>query len=71
MNKKELIELLEELAQKDLIEGKDIFDHPCTVAVRAINKAFDDIAKNCPKKRGSKTGAEELLTFAKNVIKGD
>lgn len=43
MNKIELCELLEELAKKDLVDGGDIFDHPCTVAVRALNQIFDDV----------------------------
>lgn len=43
MNRKELVELLNEIAEKDLSDGSDIHDHPCTVAVRAINKCFDDI----------------------------
>ena len=43
MDKKDLIELLEQVAKEDLVEGKDIFDHPCTVAVRAINQCFEDI----------------------------
>ena len=35
-----MIELLEKLAEKDLVKGHDIFDHPCSVAIRAIDDAF-------------------------------
>ena len=38
MNRSELIELLTELALKDLSDGSDIYDHPCSVAIRAINQ---------------------------------
>jgi hypothetical protein len=43
MKKKELIELLEDIAKKDLVDGSDLFDHPCSVAVRALNECFEDI----------------------------
>lgn len=43
MNRKQLVELLEELAKGDLSEGKDIADHPCMVAVRMIDIAFEDV----------------------------
>ena len=43
MNKEQLVELLKEVAKNDLSDGMDIFDHPCTVAIRAINQSFDDI----------------------------
>lgn len=43
MNKSELVELLETMAKKDLTDGADISDHPCSVAIRAINQSFDDI----------------------------
>lgn len=43
MNREELFHLLGELAEKDLAPDSDIFDHPCSVAIRAINKAFDDV----------------------------
>lgn len=57
MNKTELNEALADIAKKDLSDGADILDHPCAVAIRAINKAFEDIEilrKIAPKKRGSK-----------------
>lgn len=57
MNKAELIELLDQIAERDLEDGADIFYHPCTVAVRAINRAFEDIKilqSIAPRKRGSK-----------------
>ena len=43
MNKEELIDLLAEIARKDLPEGQDIYDHPCSVAIRALSNCFDDI----------------------------
>ena len=43
MNKKEIIDLLTDMAEKDLHGDADLFDHPCSVAVRALIKAFDDI----------------------------
>lgn len=43
MNKKELIELLDAVAEDDLADGANIYHHPCSVAVRAITKCFDDI----------------------------
>lgn len=44
MNKKQLIELLQEMAEKDLSEDANIYDHPCTVAVREINSLSDDVS---------------------------
>lgn len=43
MNRTELVELLKELAEKDLAEGTELFEHPCSVAVRAIEQCFEDI----------------------------
>ena len=43
MNKTELISLLSGIAEKDTMEGHDIHDHPCSVAIRALNGCFDDI----------------------------
>jgi len=43
MNKIELVELLAGIAQKDLIAGEDIADHPCSVAIRAIEQSFVDV----------------------------
>ena len=57
MNKQELIELLEKVAEYDLEEGSELRDHPCSVAIRAINQCFDDIKTLkavAPKNRGSK-----------------
>jgi len=34
----ELKLILSELAQKDLLEGADIYDHPCSVAIREIDR---------------------------------
>ena len=36
----ELEEILKEMAVNDLAEGSDIDDHPCMVAIRAIDEAF-------------------------------
>ena len=43
MNKQDLTELLEDIAKSDLSDGADIFDHPCSVAVRAIDQCFSDV----------------------------
>jgi hypothetical protein len=66
MDRIELVSQLEELAKQDLTDGADIFDHPCTVAIRAINKAFNDIEMlkvGAPKRKGSK--AMQVLTGLK------
>ena len=44
MKKEQLITILEELAVGDLSEDCIIEDHPCSVAVRALNKLSDDIS---------------------------
>lgn len=36
----ELEEILREMAVNDLAEGSDIDDHPCMVAIRAVEEAF-------------------------------
>lgn len=43
MNKTELIELLESIAAGDTADDANIADHPCSVAVRALNQCFEDI----------------------------
>lgn len=43
MNKAELTGFLEIIAEKDLADNATIFDHPCSVAVRAIEQCFIDI----------------------------
>ena len=43
MNKTELIELLEDLAIGDCHPTSDIDDHPCSVAIRALNQCFEVI----------------------------
>ena len=43
MNREELKEILSVIAARDLSDGYDIYDHPCTVAIRAIDQCFDDI----------------------------
>ena len=37
----ELTQILEELAAKDLEDGANLNDHPCSLAVKAINYAFN------------------------------
>ena len=57
MNRKELIQLLQEVALYDRADGSNIYDHPCSVAIRAINEAFEDIEtlrKIAPRRVGSK-----------------
>jgi len=39
----ELTEVLKELAESDLSDDADIKDHPCSVAVRAIEQCVSDI----------------------------
>lgn len=43
MYKNELIVALKDLAKKDLTDESNIFDHPCSVAVRALDQAYYDI----------------------------
>jgi hypothetical protein len=43
MEKQELTTLLDALAIDDLADGADLRDHPCSVAVRALNQCFDDL----------------------------
>ena len=43
MNKKELVELLHELAEGDLADGSNLADHPCVLAASALDRAFADI----------------------------
>lgn len=45
MKKEELIELLDALAEEDAVDIASVPDHPCSVAIRAINKCFDEITK--------------------------
>ena len=64
MNREELTGLLAELAEADLQEGKDLYDHPCNVAIRAINQAFDDIEvlrRACKYKEAAKTKRATML----------
>ena len=42
MKRSELIELLKELAKKDLAEGAKLFDHPCSIASRELAWEEDD-----------------------------
>ena len=63
MNINELKELLTELAEKDLADGADIFDHPGIVAVRAIDRMVADIdtlKEIASKRKGSKRA--QMLT---------
>lgn len=43
MNIESLTDRLEALAALDLAEGADVHDHPCSVAIRALNQCFEDI----------------------------
>lgn len=43
MNITEIIDSLKDLAKADTLEGADIYDHPCTVAVRALKGCTTDI----------------------------
>ena len=43
MNIEELKAVLEEIAILDLADGSDIQDHPCSVAIRALDQCFDDV----------------------------
>ncbi len=45
MNKEELIELLSNIATKDLMGGHSLENHPCSVACKALNQCFEDIEK--------------------------
>lgn len=57
MRCEELVELLEQIASGALEYDEDLFDHPCNIAVRAIDQAFSDIAslqRVAPKRTGSK-----------------
>jgi len=38
MKDSELIEILGEVAEIDLADGSDIYDHPCSCAIRRINE---------------------------------
>lgn len=44
MNREELTEVLETLAEKDISDGSELHDHPCSVAIRALDRCFDDIS---------------------------
>lgn len=43
MNIKETKDRLAELAENDLCDGSDIYDHPCSVASRMIDIMRDDV----------------------------
>ena len=43
MNRQELKCLLECIAEEDVSQGSNIGDHPCPVAIMAIDKAFDEV----------------------------
>ena len=58
MNTKILIELLSELAEKDLADGSDILDHPCSLAVLEIT-VKDKLIRSCVK--ALKSGNSEKM----------
>ena len=62
----ELKELLNELAVNDLADGTDIYDHPCSVAIRALDVYHDgllSISKNTCCDR-----CQEAAMVAKNAL---
>jgi len=68
MNKDELIELLEDMAEKDLVDGADIFDHPCTVAVRAIRRYEEDIRELRTLAKGKERGmSKRIQTLVRGI----
>ena len=67
MNKNELLELLDEIAGKDLEDGADIFDHPCSVAVRAITQYEADIKQLQGLAKGSERGKSKQVQV---LVKG-
>jgi len=56
MNKEELVYFLEEIAKEDLVNGADVYDHPCSVAIRALNQCFDDVTHLSKVVRGDLMG---------------
>lgn len=54
MNLHELKEVLTELAELDLSKGHTLDNHPCMIAIRALDQCFDDI--------------EHLRKIAKNKV---
>jgi len=43
MNRAELIDLLWDIAVEDTVDYADIQDHPCSVAIRALDRCFEDV----------------------------
>lgn len=43
MNKEKLIKVLTEIVKRNLSEGKNIENHLCSIAIKALDKCFDDI----------------------------
>ena len=43
MTRKDLKELLLDIAESDLAEGKRLQDHPCSVAISVLNNCFKEI----------------------------
>lgn len=43
MNKEELIELLDAIAEKESVDLVSVVNHPCNIAKRALNQCFEDI----------------------------
>lgn len=63
MNRIELKEILSEMAENDLEDGADIFEHPCTVAIRALDKAFADIDSLRKVVRGDTLGKSKKIKY--------
>lgn len=58
-----LIAMLEVVAENDLEEGADIFDHPCSVAVRALKGCMTDIniLRGCASPKGKSKTVQTLI----------
>ena len=66
MNDKDLIELLESLADEDLSSDSKVYDHPCSVAVRRIQelkKEFKDLQR-CIRVGGKNKRCKTLMGSA-------
>lgn len=66
MNKEELTETLKEIAESDLSKDSDIYDHPCSVAIRALDQCFNDIdILKGVVKRSSTSYSKKVATIVK------
>jgi hypothetical protein len=67
MQRSELKEVLQDLAVKDLVDGKDIFDHPCSVAIRVIENMEKLLLKSSKSLRLG--GSENMITTYEYIDK--